>query len=65
MQCQKWNGTASDNVENVMWTVEFVDGGNSLDGINYNNLKNADNVTFIPFNQNCMQDGPSLLPMVL
>lgn len=27
----------------------LVDGGNSLDGINYNNLKNADNVTLYSF----------------
>ena len=43
-------GTASDNVSNVSvdcW--DLVDGGNSLDGINYNNLKNADNVTLYSF----------------
>ena len=43
-------GTASDNVSNVSvdcWNL--VDGGNSLDGINYNNLKNADNVTLYSF----------------
>ena len=43
-------GTASDNVDNVSvdcWNL--VDGGNSLDGINYNNLKNADNVTLYSF----------------
>ena len=43
-------GTASDNVGNVSvncWNL--VDGGNSLDGINYNNLKNADNVTLYSF----------------
>ena len=43
-------GTASDNVSNVSvncWNL--VDGGNTLDGINYNNLKNADNVTLYSF----------------
>ena len=43
-------GTASENVDNVSvdcWNL--VDGGNSLDGINYNNLKNADNVTLYSF----------------
>ncbi|MDP7333464.1 MAG: hypothetical protein QF832_10410, partial [SAR324 cluster bacterium] len=43
-------GTASDNVSNVSvdcWVI--VDGGNSSDGINYNNLKNADNVTLYSF----------------
>ena len=43
-------GTASDNVSNVSvdcWNL--VDGGNSTDGINYNNLKNADNVTLYSF----------------
>ena len=43
-------GTASENVSNVSvdcWNL--VDGGNSLDGINYNNLKNADNVTLYSF----------------
>ena len=43
-------GTASDNVSNVSvdcWNL--VDGGNSLDGINYNNLKNTDNVTLYSF----------------
>ena len=43
-------GTASDNVSNVSvncWNL--VDGGNSLDGINYNNFKNADNVTLYSF----------------
>ena len=43
-------GTASDNVSNVSvdcWNL--VDGGNSLDGINYNNLKNADNVSLYSF----------------
>tara|TARA_Y100000294_G_scaffold7456_2_gene7299 strand:- start:111 stop:2069 length:1959 start_codon:yes stop_codon:yes gene_type:complete len=43
-------GTASDNVSNVSvdcWVM--VDGGNSSDGINYNNLKNADNVTLYSF----------------
>ena len=43
-------GTATENVDNVSvncWNL--VDGGNTLDGINYNNLKNADNVTLYSF----------------
>ena len=51
-KCNVSNGTgpATDNVDNVSvncWNL--VDGGNSLDGINYNNLKNADNVTLYSF----------------
>ena len=43
-------GTAADNVSNISvdcWNL--VDGGNSTGGINYNNLKNADNVTLYSF----------------
>ena len=51
-KCNVSNGTgpATENVDNVSvncWNL--VDGGNSLDGINYNNLKNADNVTLYSF----------------
>ena len=51
-KCNVSNGTgpATENVGNVSvncWNL--VDGGNSLDGINYNNLKNADNVTLYSF----------------
>ena len=51
-KCNVSNGTgpATENVDNVSvncWNL--VDGGNTLDGINYNNLKNADNVTLYSF----------------
>ena len=51
-KCNVSNGTgpATENVDNVSvncWNL--VDGGNSLDGINFNNLKNADNVTLYSF----------------